>query len=96
MAELPNPIMTATQQNGSTNYIGRMGALATDVQVKAAHTTTNNTTTYRWQGSLQEYVNALDNFFQDARFMHYGDLNSGDSNLPNQVKFWYGDDNRVS
>lgn len=85
MAELPNPIMTATQQNGSTNYIGRMGALATDVQTKAAF----NGTSYQWQGSLQEYINHLDDFFQSADFMYYGDLGNNET-LPEQVKFWYG------
>lgn len=84
MAELTNPIMTATQQNGNTTYVGRIGAKATDVQTQAAF----NGTSYQWKGSLQSYIDQLDNFFQSADFMYHGEVAS-DKVLPSQVKFWY-------
>lgn len=82
MANLPNPIMTATQQNDNGDeYVGKFGAEATNVQVQVGN----------WTGNLQNYINALDNYFSNGSFMYYGTL-PNDKVLPIQVKFWYNEE----
>lgn len=92
MADLPNPIMTATQQNDNGDeYVGKFGVEATNVQVTVS-SVINNETGNAWQGNLQNYINALDNYFSNGNFMYHGTIPSG-KQLPNQVKFWYDTSN---
>lgn len=88
MADLTNPIMTAAQSDGTTTYRGRFGANAADVQVQGNSFVNDNSRTYQWSGSLQDYIDSLDDYFSNSSFMYCG-INGNIENLPKQVKFWY-------
>lgn len=79
---LTNPVMKATQTKDNNTFIGRFGANATDVQVQIQNQKYN----------LQNYINALDDYFSNSSFMYYGTIPTG-KQLPNQVKFWYDTSN---
>lgn len=85
-----NPIRKVSQANGAITYNGRFGAEAKDIEVNGNSSVVDGTRTYAWTGSLQDYINNLDDYFSNGNFMYHGNITSNQT-LPIQVKFWYGE-----
>lgn len=88
--ELTNPVSQVTQSDGTTNFIGRFGADANDVQI----TLKDNNNTIILQCSLLDFFKNWEDFKANNSFMYYGDLASNET-LANNVKLWYGEINNL-
>lgn len=87
---LTNPVLQITQSDGTTNYIGRFGANAEDIQI----TLKNNSNQIILQCTLLDFFKNWEDFKTNNAFMYYGNLAIG-QDLDPQVKLWYGEDQRV-
>ena len=88
---LTNPVLEVTQSDGTTNWIGRFGARAEDIQI----TLKDNNDQVILQCTLLDFFENWEDFKAHNAFMYYGDLTDGQS-LDSQVKFWYGEDQETS
>lgn len=83
-----NPIRKVSQANGAITYNGRFGAEAKDIEVNGNSSVVDENRTYAWTGSLQDYIDNLDDYFANSSFTYHGIVTTNQE-LPSQVKFWY-------